>query len=227
MTLSSLFRNDGPLLTIVNSRLSIESTTTFDWSDFPLFLSDEALMTIHQTKPNDEILVKPIHRSATSVGDFELSPDFSSPSMASNSSPSFDPCTSQPLPTSPVVSLSSFGQTHKSPSRNHHKIVSFSRFLEIREHSVTVGDHPCCDTLPLTLDWKHAPSNQIPFDDFESERALQRRPSRQLRLSYFERRDILRRIAGLTETDLMQSYASSLVEVSSLRHVATSYFLQG
>lgn len=35
--------------------------------------------------------------------------------------------------------------------------VCFSTHIEIREHSLTVGDHPCCrGGLPLTLDWAHS-----------------------------------------------------------------------
>ena len=35
--------------------------------------------------------------------------------------------------------------------------VSFHDQIQVREYSITVGDHPCCvGGLPLTLDWFHA-----------------------------------------------------------------------
>jgi len=35
--------------------------------------------------------------------------------------------------------------------------LSFNSKVEVREYSLTVGNHPCCeDSLPLSLDWEHA-----------------------------------------------------------------------
>jgi hypothetical protein len=224
MTLFSLLRSDGPMLTIVNSRETIESTATWGWSDIPPFVSDELITTL-PTKPNSDIDSKPLQRTATSLYTSQSSPDFSSPSILAYTSPIFDQFfPHQPSPISPIVSSSRPVQTPSFRRQQKKKNVSFSSFLEIREHSVTVGDHPCCEALPLSLAWEHATANKVPFDDFESVRAMHRRPSRELRLSYDERKNILRRIAGFSDEDLTQAHAESRQEFT-LHHVPRSLYL--
>ena len=220
MTLFSLLRSDGPMLTIVNSRETIESTATWGWSDIPPFVSDELITTL-PTEPNSDIDSKPSQRTATSPCTSQTSPDFSSPSFLAYTSPIFEQFfPHQPSPISPIVSSSRPVQSPSSTMRQQKKKknVSFSNFLEIRQHSVTVGDHPCCEALPLCLSWEHATADKIAFDDYESVRAKHRRPSRELRLSYDERKNILRSIAGFSEEELTHAHAESRQEFT-LHHV--------
>jgi hypothetical protein len=40
------------------------------------------------------------------------------------------------------------------------KRVKFHTHIAVREYSVTIGDHPCCeDALPITLDWAYVEKN--------------------------------------------------------------------
>mmetsp|Transcript_18685 Transcript_18685/g.37896 ORF Transcript_18685/g.37896 Transcript_18685/m.37896 type:complete len:213 (-) Transcript_18685:239-877(-) len=100
----------------------------------------------------------------------------------------------------------SAGPTRKAASRNRGgKSVSFS-CLEIREHSVTVGDHPCASALPLTLSWAHSPaSTVVEIDAFEQNRMGHRRSGSDIRMSYAERKNRLRNIAGLKEADIVKA----------------------
>jgi hypothetical protein len=69
--------------------------------------------------------------------------------------------------------------------------VSFQDRVEIREYSITIGDHPCCSSgLPLTLDWFHAEEPKY----LSMEGSCRERKSRYKsprRLSYDQRRDRL------------------------------------
>lgn len=223
MTLSSLLHNDGPMLTITSQRDTVESNMTYGWSDIPLFACNDELISTLPTKPNSDIANKPLELTTTSLYTSQSTPDFSSSSMLSYTAAMFDAYIPQPSPISPVVSRS---HTQGRPARAQHcrKNVSFSRFLEIREHSVTVGDHPCCEALPLSLAWEHAAANQVSLEEFESQRVGQRRPARLLRLSYLERKNILRRIAGFTEADLTNAHTESRREFT-LHHVSKTFSL--
>merc|ERR1712232_1195747 len=84
-----------------------------------------------------------------------------------------------------------------SSSPGHRKSVSFSQFLEIRQHALTIGDHPSCrDSLPLSLDWEHADTLLMDIDD-----ASKKKKKKNKRLSYKERKEMLRQVSGLTEAD--------------------------
>jgi hypothetical protein len=87
--------------------------------------------------------------------------------------------------------------------KEHKKSVSFNRFLEIREHSLTVGDHPLCkDALPLSLAWEHGETEMMELNQYEKVRSGYRRSGNQMKLTYFERKNMLRRIAGMSEADM-------------------------
>jgi hypothetical protein len=78
------------------------------------------------------------------------------------------------------------GGRRPSPPR---RTVSFKN-VEVREYSITVGDHPMCyDGLPLTLDWEHSPSVEIRDVSTSRERSGNYRAPR--RLSFDERRERL------------------------------------
>lgn len=69
----------------------------------------------------------------------------------------------------------------------------------IREHSVTVGDHPMCRILPLTLDWNYSKEKIYDINEYESMRTVNgsRNARGNLpRLDYWKRRKILEE-AGL------------------------------
>lgn len=119
---------------------------------------------------------------------------------------------SKPLPTqqsSPQL-LSTHFQQHSqelalkqlAPGRTQKKSVSFSN-LEIREHKVIFGDHPCSSKLPIALGWEHASSTiKVEIDSYENSRSNYRRVGADIRLSEMERKNILKRVGGMTELDI-------------------------
>ena len=67
--------------------------------------------------------------------------------------------------------------------------VSFHQ-IEVREYSITVGDHPFCyDGLPLSLDWEH--TDEVTIRDINSSRERKSHYRAPRRLSFDERRDRL------------------------------------
>lgn len=102
--------------------------------------------------------------------------------------------------------IATASSSRQSQPQQHRRTVSFSH-LEIREHSLIVGDHPSCSTgLPLSLGWKHAlgPSRIIPLDDYEESRGARKHGSL-MRLSPMERKYLLKRVGGMSEKDLVQA----------------------
>jgi hypothetical protein len=90
-----------------------------------------------------------------------------------------------------------------SPAR---RAVMFT-YVHVQEHAVTVGDHDLCEGgLPITLDWKHSESKSFDIDDFEGRRERvggRRMPRGHLpKLDYWQRKNLLRHVAGLTERDM-------------------------
>jgi hypothetical protein len=92
------------------------------------------------------------------------------------------------------------------------KCVSFAPSVQVREYAVVVGDHPSCQDLPLSLDWKHTEEQSVEYSSHS------KRHGTQLRLTYYERRNILRG-AGYTEADLRQAERQ---QAFPLRHVPTA-----
>jgi len=81
--------------------------------------------------------------------------------------------------------------------------VSFSN-VQIREHAIIVGDHPCAESLPLSLDWAHtAEPKVVNLDAYEAMRAPhRRRRGSDMHLSLYERKNLLKRVGGLSERDI-------------------------
>jgi hypothetical protein len=93
----------------------------------------------------------------------------------------------------------------KKPIRKEGSRAVMFTSVHVREHAVTVGDHDLCKGgLPITLDWKHSESKSFDIDDFEWRRErVGRMPRGHLpRLDYWQRKHILRHVAGLTERDM-------------------------
>lgn len=96
---------------------------------------------------------------------------------------------------------------HHGSSTKHtvpKKSVSFST-VNIREHQVIVGDHPyTSDSLPLSLGWAHAEEPRVvDIDTYEIIRSSHRRCQSDMQLTFLERKNILKRVGGLSERDIM------------------------
>ena len=110
----------------------------------------------------------------------------------------------------------------KNSNRRH---VHFGVVL-VREHSLTIGDHPMCnDPLPLTLDWMHTDEQQYDINIYEATRTLrcsirqekERRAScnrnnlssnnavydRATKLCYWKRRDLLKHQLHLSNKEMV------------------------
>lgn len=100
------------------------------------------------------------------------------------------------LPVHPCSSTTCVGE------KKARKSVSFSN-VQIREHAVIVGDHPCAESLALSLDWAHtAEPKVVNLDTYEAMRAPHRRRGSDIRLSLYERKNLLKRVGGLSERDI-------------------------
>jgi hypothetical protein len=79
--------------------------------------------------------------------------------------------------------------------------------VQVREHAVTLGDHPLVESYPICLDWAHAPVQVMRVDDCEAKRSLRplydryNRP-RARRMTPLERRVRLEQIMGVTPSAL-------------------------
>jgi len=140
--------------------------------------------------------------------------------------PSLDDSSASILETVDTRPIKKVAMKEANSRRTHKKKVSFSN-LEIREYSVVFGDHPSCANLPLTLGWGHSEEEIIDLNAWEQSRAGYRRHGHELRLTYFERKNVLKRVGGMSESDLVghQHHRSSgdRIHVNSpLRHVPTT-----
>jgi hypothetical protein len=100
-------------------------------------------------------------------------------------------------------------QQEEAPTKRR---VSFAKNVQVREHAVTVGDHPFCfDGLPLTLDWEHA-EDAVEYDIEISRERLQRyrMPPR---LSYEERRERLFTVSDYNDNQVRNEEINMVINL--------------
>ena len=84
-------------------------------------------------------------------------------------------------------------QTQTQTNARTTKRVQFT-IVQVREHAVTLGDHPLAESYPISLDWAHAPAQVMRVDDYEAKRVMRplngryNRPPRARRMTRLERR---------------------------------------
>jgi hypothetical protein len=88
--------------------------------------------------------------------------------------------------------------------KSNEKKVSFSSILEIRTHSLVLGDHPSCiGGMALECGWNRGEDQKIiDLDTFEN--SSPKRESSALRLNYSQRLERLQEATGLTGSQLLQ-----------------------
>jgi hypothetical protein len=97
---------------------------------------------------------------------------------------------SLPLQDKEVTEDSLLCSPPSSPKMTRAKTVKFGN-LRIREHTVVLGDHPCCSAgCPLELGWEHESETELALDDYETNRP-ERRSRKELRKTWLERREML------------------------------------
>ena len=95
-------------------------------------------------------------------------------------------------------------QSCQSQNTQKRKSVSFS-IISIREHALMIGDHPYCTTgLPLSLDWGSSKTHVVDIDEYEKIRP-QRRSGVQMKTTYLERKNLLKRVSGYNESDIKRA----------------------
>lgn len=181
MTLSSLF-NDGPVLNL--SHTAQQSSSDFSWSDFPVVGDVNHFVDDRPLERNQELFEK---------GECDILPMKDMETLT--------------LSTSACSSIASLSEIEELPTprkmKGHKKSVSFNTYLEVREHALTIGDHPLCkDALPLSLAWEHGDTEQFDLNSYEEQRAAYRRSGNDMKLTYFERKNMLRNIAGMSESEM-------------------------
>lgn len=84
------------------------------------------------------------------------------------------------------------------------KRVSFDTLIQVREYSITVGDHPKTkDACPLALDWAHTEVKTVDFvahETLKAELRIDRRSFRKLTLR--ERRQRIADVLGVTKKEI-------------------------
>lgn len=180
----------------------IQNAMSFDWSDFPV---------INQYNQEHVPVTKPIIPAHNNMETSSSSPSFcgekptfswvldADDTVDTESESSFSLSSEEETDSAVETSLSSSSDN----KTKHKKSVSFSNVLEIRSHKVTLGEHPYCSSLALELSWEHEEPEVVDFDLYESSRRFQRRHLGELRLSYWDRRNLLEESTGLCESELL------------------------
>jgi hypothetical protein len=84
--------------------------------------------------------------------------------------------------------------------------------VHVRNHRVTLGDHPCCELVggyPMSLDWAHADAEEYSLDWFEETKPKGRCP----RLSKEGRIEVIEEIAGIDRSELEFMEEQRLLEL--------------
>jgi hypothetical protein len=84
--------------------------------------------------------------------------------------------------------------------------------VHVRNHRVTLGDHPCCDLIggyPLSLDWAHGDAEEYSLDWYEKTKPKGRCP----RLSKEGRIEVIEEIAGIDRSELEFMEEQRLLEL--------------
>lgn len=93
-------------------------------------------------------------------------------------------------------------------SRNHS--VQF-KSLEIREHQMTLGDHPAASSgPPVTLDWSPSREHVVDLEAYERARSP-RRSRRQLRMSYQTRERVLLDDLGFSVDEVKKAWTDAML----------------
>jgi hypothetical protein len=160
---------------------------SFDWSDFPVIQQHDVNVHFPSYPPVDAEVQKPIAIKPSHPEDESSTADLFS-------------CTSD----------SDFSST--SSTKSSSKRVSFSISLQIRTHSIVLGDHPCCRSLPLELGWEYDDTELVNMEIHEQHKPCYNTCRRR---SYMERKNLLKRVSGMTDGEIRD-------QSNHMRHSAPS-----
>ncbi|GAX26838.1 hypothetical protein FisN_9Lu117 [Fistulifera solaris] len=84
------------------------------------------------------------------------------------------------------------------------KTVRFAEIAQIRTYDVILGDHPSCHGgMALQLDWTHQGTEFVHLDVYDT--ASRHRNMAQLHLTFFQRRERLRQLTGMSGCELLRA----------------------
>lgn len=196
-------------MTIVVRPPVISAMSTFAWSDFPVVQRDPLYESSTCTSScccNKKEKTWPQHDKN---GPPELLPVCSSESDFSSDS------------TVMTTTDSSSAFTSSSSSSSPIKRVSFSDQVHVQRHSIVLGSHPSCPQLALELGWEHDEGEWVPLGATDD--AARRRHTNIRRRSYFERKQLLKDIGGLTDEEIrkttLQHAAPSIQDLSAMQGI--------
>mmetsp|Transcript_31920 Transcript_31920/g.48823 ORF Transcript_31920/g.48823 Transcript_31920/m.48823 type:complete len:147 (-) Transcript_31920:220-660(-) len=94
------------------------------------------------------------------------------------------------------------GPSCNKKAKKAKKTVSFGN-VHVRQYALCIGDHPMCSRgFPLSLSWEHAMQDVVlPVDQYDT---TDRRRGEELRMTHYERKNKLKRVMGMTETQLLR-----------------------
>ena len=168
-----------------------------DWSDFPRLLSEVSSLSLDGLVVIDDASWNPT--SLKDSNDCEDSPidDQTSFVVCPDIVGIYDDAMHS---SSSVASLS---KTSTSSPTSSSKRVSFST-VEVREYSLTIGEHPSCkDGLPITLDWHYNEESTV-LDVVRLNQTQGQHSSNFIKkLNYQERLHRLQLVTGISEKHLL------------------------
>lgn len=167
---------------------------SFGWGDFPL-LGNFLYSSSHHDASVQQ-LATPCHHCA--------SPDCSAAAAAADTLPNI-----VEIDDSEDESVDTSDDDSYRRKASHSRRVQFSN-IQVREHSVTLGNHPLSNSYPLSLDWEHADVQETTVDAYETKKMQARYPTKRIsfrrhkprRLTPLERRMRLEEVTQVSITTL-------------------------
>ncbi|KAG7367707.1 hypothetical protein IV203_030378 [Nitzschia inconspicua] len=220
--------NNGNCCLVIQPPMVID---TFSWEDFPVIVQKDLPNLLFATTKSTtttpaESEAEAVDLCSSVSSSSSMSDDEEVDSLLEDDDCVFDD-NDDTMDTTAVVktvSLSSFASeactTASSPplqqqqKQPQQKRVRFATALEVRTYSIVLGDHPLCESLPLSLGWEYQESE---FLDLETHEQSKQRwmPYRYghsnlaaashgvNRLSYLERKHLLLQVGGYTDQQLV------------------------
>jgi hypothetical protein len=198
---------------LVIQRPSCESFSFFDWSDFPVVRQQAAFDDVPSCAP---LMANEDYASTScggGAGDIGLSP---------SSSPPFNSLRSASTKSSVMPNSSSSSSSNNN--NNQRRRVSFADNIQVRTHSIVLGDHPCCTLLPLTLGWEYNDETTTGLSLRNAGYSSQERQHQHCRgptirrRTYLERKDILKRVSGMTDAEIKHIVTTNLHAMVTISH---------
>lgn len=205
------------------------SADTFGWSDFlgPAELETSSSSISYAMTPScaSQVELKPLHASAmlfrstceieqededepTSVIDYTATMRYKRRVIGQGMNHH------HPRHEMAVETATAAPTTSTENKQQPKKSVSFASALQVRTYNVILGDHPCCvGGMALQCDWQHDGIHGptlVDLDIHEEQRRQQRgeksprQLTKELRLSYGQRRQRLQQVTGLSGAQLLQ-----------------------